>query len=39
MSDGVLFRGFDRKMVRKALIDNLWEQLQVTMAQHGCYQE
>ncbi|MGO1744462.1 MAG: IS5 family transposase [Psychrobacter sp.] len=26
-------------MARQALTDNLWEQLQVTMAQHGCYQK
>ena len=26
-------------MARKALTDSLWEQLQVTMAQHGCYQQ
>ena len=26
-------------MARKALTDSLWEQLQVTMAQHGCYQK
>ena len=26
-------------MVRQALTDNLWEQLQVTMAQHGCYRK
>ena len=25
-------------MARQALTDNLWEQLQVTMAQYGCYQ-
>ncbi len=26
-------------MARQALTDNLWEQLQATMAQHGCYQK
>lgn len=26
-----------RKMARQALTDNLWEQLQVTMQNHGCY--
>lgn len=26
-------------MARQALTDNLWEQLQVTMAQHGCYRK
>lgn len=26
-------------MARQALTDNLWEQLQVTMAQYGCYQK
>ncbi len=26
-------------MARQALTDNLWEQLQVTMKKHGCYQK
>ncbi|WP_372845082.1 transposase, partial [Psychrobacter sp.] len=26
-------------MARKALTDSLWEQLQITMVQHGCYQK
>ena len=25
-------------MARQALTDNLWEQLQMTMKDHGCYQ-
>ena len=26
-------------MARQALTDSLWEQLQVTMKKHGCYQK